>query len=179
MKLAGVYAIKAFRMDEDRTETAPAETLIGLCRTLGVRVATAESCTGGLIGAALTAVPGSSDVFEGGIIAYQNRIKAALLRVSPATLETDGAVSTACARQMARGACGALGADLGIAVTGIAGPGGATPAKPIGLVCIGLCFRGTVSASVHRFAGDRAAVRAQTVHTALMEAIACLRKERE
>ena len=160
-----------------------AAALLESCRRQGVRIATAESCTGGLIGAALTAVPGSSDVFEGGILAYQNRVKETLLGVSSQVLATEGAVSCTCARQMAEGAMRALRTELAMASTGIAGPGGATETKPVGLVYIGIAWRdrnGTVCsrASENRFGGNRDAVRAQTVATALEMAQRCL-QERE
>jgi PncC family amidohydrolase len=101
-------------------------------------LATAESCTGGLIGQRLTNVPGSSVYFPGGIIAYSNEVKEKLLHVSHITLETHGAVSSETACEMARGARRALGADLAVSVTGIAGPDGGTPEKPVGLVYIAL-----------------------------------------
>ena len=105
-------------MDSDceRTNRALAGRLIEACRLAGVRLATAESCTGGLIGAALTATPGASAVYEGGVVCYQNRVKAALLGVSQGTLTRVGAVSAECAREMALGARRALGADLAVAV---------------------------------------------------------------
>ncbi len=101
-------------------------------------LATAESCTGGLIGHRLTEVPGSSEYFLGGIIAYSNEIKEHVLGVSHATLETYGAVSAETAIEMARGARRVLGADIAVSVTGIAGPGGGTAAKPIGLTYLAL-----------------------------------------
>ena len=169
-------------MDCDWAETnrALAGRLIEACRRGGVRLATAESCTGGLIGATVTAVPGASAVYEGGIVSYQNRVKAALLGVAPGTLARVGAVSAACAREMALGARRALGADLAVAVTGIAGPGGATPGKPVGLVYVAVAWReGRVVATENLFAGDREAVRAQTVRRALDLALECLEGKRE
>lgn len=163
-----------------RENEALAGRLIEACRRTGVRLATAESCTGGLIGATLTAVPGAGDVFEGGIVSYQNRVKEALLGVAPGTLARVGAVSAACAREMALGARRALGADVALAVTGIAGPGGATPGKPVGLVYVAVAWgEGRVMATENHFAGDRGAVRAQTVRRALDLALECLEGKRE
>ena len=145
-----------------------------------MRLATAESCTGGLIGATLTAVAGASDVFQGGVISYQNGVKEALLGVSPETLARVGAVSADCARQMALGARRALGAGIAVSATGIAGPGGATPGKPVGLVYVGVAWgEGLAEAFENHFTGDRDAVRAQTVRKALESALACLEKVRE
>jgi nicotinamide-nucleotide amidase len=128
-------------------------------------LATAESCTGGLIAAALTAVPGSSAVVTRGYVTYSNEAKQEMLGVPAALLETVGAVSEEVARAMAEGALRASGADMALSCTGIAGPGGATPSKPVGLVYIGGAARGTGAARVarHVFPGDRAAVRAATV----------------
>ncbi len=115
------------------------ETTIGkLLRARGLRLATAESCTGGLIGDRITNTAGSSDYFLGGIIAYANEIKQGVLGVSGAALEAHGAVSEPVALAMARGACRVLGADIALSVTGVAGPGGGTAAKPVGLTWIGL-----------------------------------------
>ena len=162
--------------ETERENRALAGRLIEACRRAGVRLATAESCTGGT----LTAVAGSSDVFQGGVISYQNGVKEALLGVSPVTLASVGAVSADCARQMALGARQALGADIAVSATGIAGPGGATSDKPVGLVYVGVAWgEGLAEAFENHFAGDRDAVRAQTVHKALESALACLEKVRE
>ena len=168
------------RPSAEQENRALAGRLIEACRRAGVRLATAESCTGGLLGAALTAVPGASEAYEGGAVCYQNRVKEALLGVSPVTLASVGAVSADCARQMALGARQALGADIAVSATGIAGPGGATPDKPVGLVYVGVAWGdGLVEAFENHFAGDRDAVRAQTVRKALELALACLEKVRE
>ena len=133
---------------------APLEITVGhLLLNHQLTVATAESCTGGLIGHRLTEVPGSSEYFLGGIIAYSNEIKERLLGVKPETLGTHGAVSAETAIEMARGARHALGADIAVSVTGIAGPGGGTVDKPIGLTYIAV-----VAANferVERFVWDR------------------------
>lgn len=155
---------------------APAEAVLRLCREAGLRIATAESCTGGLLGATLTEVPGSSAVYEGGIVSYQNRVKAALLGVSEATLASVGAVSEACARQMAEGAAKVFKADLAMSTTGIAGPDGATAEKPVGRVYVAVTLQGETQVSENTFAGSRAEVRQQTVMKALEMAQQCLRK---
>jgi nicotinamide-nucleotide amidase len=113
-----------------------AEIVLDQCRALGWRLATAESCTGGRVAAALTAVPGSSDAFVGGVVSYSNELKQALLGVSAASLAEFGAVSPEVAREMADGARERLGADVAVSVTGVAGPGGGTPDKPVGLVFV-------------------------------------------
>lgn len=158
---------------------ALAGELIAICRARGLRVGTAESCTGGLIGGALTAVAGASEVFEGGVIAYQNRVKHQVLGVREETLSSVGAVSAACAEEMACGARLALGGiELGLSATGIAGPGGGTPEKPVGLVYIGCSLGERCRVEACHFSGDRAAVRRATVERILALALACL-AERE
>ena len=108
--------------------------MLELVRARGLTLVTAESCTGGLVAAELTAIPGSSDVFAGGAVTYSNRLKHELLGVPEATLDQHGAVSAETARAMAEGARRRLRADLAVAVTGVAGPGGGTEEKPVGLV---------------------------------------------
>ena len=145
-----------------------AATVLERCRALGYRLVTAESCTGGLIAGALTDLAGSSDVVLGGIVAYHDDAKRRLLDVPAAILERDGAVSEATARAMAEGAFRTFDADVAVAVTGIAGPGGATPTKPVGLVHLAVSCRGT--GPHHRravFPGDRRQVRHATVVAAL------------
>lgn len=137
--------------------------------------ATAESCTGGLIAARLTDVPGASEVFLGGIVSYSNAVKRSHLNVTQEVLETSGAVSAACACQMAEGVCTALGADWAVSVTGIAGPGGATPTKPVGLVYIGVAGRGAATQAIeYHFTGTRAEIRQQCVDAALTAALRAL-----
>ena len=132
------------------------------------RVATAESCTGGLLAGAITDVAGSSGWFERGFVTYSNEAKIEMLGVAVGTLATDGAVSEPTAREMASGALQRSGADLAIAVTGVAGPSGGSAAKPVGLVCFGLGDRGgTVESWTERFAGGRDAVREAAVIRAL------------
>lgn len=144
-----------------------AEKLVDILKAEELTCATAESCTGGGVGAAITAVPGSSAVFLGGVISYANAVKQGVLGVSSTTLETVGAVSSETAAQMADGARRLLKADLAVSVTGIAGPDGGSAAKPVGLVWFGLATKDGVRTEKAIFAGDRAAVRAQAVTHAL------------
>lgn len=130
-------------------------------------IGTAESCTGGLISGTLTHIPGSSAVVAGGIVSYSNEVKKSHLGVLESTLAQHGAVSEEVACQMAKGARDALGVDTAVAVTGIAGPGGAVPGKPVGTVWIGLSDANMTFAKLYHFEGDRERVRAQTVHEAL------------
>ncbi len=151
----------------DATDLAEAETILDRCRRQRIKLATAESCTGGLIGALLTAIPGSSDVFERGFITYSNEAKTALLGVSAELLRREGAVSETVARAMAEGALARSQAQLVVAVTGIAGPGGGSAARPVGLVYMAAAMRGIDTlAERHLFAGDRAGVRIATVRSA-------------
>jgi nicotinamide-nucleotide amidase len=142
-------------------------------RARGWRLATAESCTGGLISAACTAVSGSSDWFDRGFVTYSNAAKSDLLGVDAALIARHGAVSEPVAVAMAEGALARSAADLAVAVTGIAGPTGGSADKPVGLVWLALARRGQVARAWRlRFDGDRAAVRGQTVARALTELIA-------
>jgi PncC family amidohydrolase len=125
--------------------------LVVAAQAKGMTMATAESCTGGLIGAAITATAGSSSVFHGGIIAYHNDIKMSQLTVTPEMLETHGAVSEIVAAQMALGCRDRLGVDIAVSVTGVAGPGGGSVEKPVGTVWIGLATPNGVSATLHNF----------------------------
>ena len=133
----------------------------------GRTVATAESCTGGMIGGLLTGVPGASRVFKGGVISYTNEIKNRLLGVDAELLETRGAVSAPVAEAMARGARAALGTDLAVSVTGLAGPGGDEYGNPVGTVFIGYADQNAVLAEEYHFPGDREEVRQQAVRAAL------------
>jgi PncC family amidohydrolase len=132
-----------------------------------LKLATAESCTGGLVAHRLTNVPGSSGYFEGGIIAYSYEAKEHLLGVHHDTLYEHGAVSTETALEMARGARKALGADIGIAVTGIAGPGGGLPGKPVGLVYIALSARTYEHVEHFVWKSDRESNKMQSAEAAL------------
>ena len=145
-----------------------AETLLEEYRRAGRRLATAESCTGGLLTACLTEVPGSSDVVERGFIAYSNEAKTEVLDVPRELIGQVGAVSAEVAEAMAAGAIAHSRADAAVAITGIAGPGGGSAEKPVGLVYLGAARRGGVpSHERHDFAGGRAAVRRASVAAAL------------
>lgn len=147
--------------------TDAAAALLARCRAAGLKLATAESCTGGLIAGALTEVAGSSDVVERGFVTYSNEAKSELLGVPPATVAAVGAVSAEVAQAMAEGALARSRADIAVAVTGVAGPGGGSPEKPVGLVWFALARRGRPTRVERRlFAGDRSAVRRATVEHA-------------
>ena len=178
----GLRAIEADRILEDAAarllervgrfvygagEDDLAAIVLERCRARSLRLAVGESCTGGLLGARLTAVPGSSDVFLGGIIAYDDSVKRTLLAVPDSMLREHGAVSEPVVRAMATGARASLGADIGIGITGIAGPGGGTAEKPVGTVYIGVDVGGEVSAWKRHFFGDRDEIRRRTAQTAL------------
>ena len=152
----------------NRRRTQPVEEKLGrLLRKKHLTIATAESCTGGLIGDRLTDVPGSSEYFVGGVIAYSNNVKMSMLGVRRQTLTKWGAVSEQAVREMAAGACRRLGADMGVAVSGVAGPGGGTKVKPVGLVYV--CVKAAESLAVerHLFRGGRRAVKEQSATAAL------------
>ncbi|PYN76847.1 MAG: damage-inducible protein CinA [Candidatus Rokuibacteriota bacterium] len=149
--------------DGDTLELVVGRMLLERRLTLAV----AESCTGGLLGHRLTNVPGSSAYFERGVLVYSNRSKEELLGVPDSVLRTHGAVSAPCAEAMARGVATLTSAPCALAVTGIAGPDGGTPTKPVGTVFVGLAVRGETLARRFHFAGDRAAVKWQSTQTAL------------
>jgi PncC family amidohydrolase len=138
-----------------------------LLRARGLRLALAESCTGGLVGHRLTNVPGSSTYYMGSVTAYAYEAKVRLLGVSWKTLERHGAVSAETVREMALGARRALAADIGISVSGIAGPGGGTPEKPVGLVWMGLSAADGIWAREYHFKGERIRVKEQAAEAAL------------
>ncbi len=143
-----------------------ASVVLDLCRAEGIRIAVAESCTGGLLGARITAIPGSSDVFLGGMLVYDNSTKIDLLGVDKAEIETHGAVSEPVATAMAQGVRRRLSADIGISITGIAGPGGGTLEKPVGTVWIALDGRVSGARGL-RLIGDRAEIRQRSAQAAL------------
>lgn len=152
----------------------PVAALADRLRALGWTLATAESCTGGLIAAACTDLAGSSDWFERGFVTYSNAAKAELLGVDPALIAAHGAVSEPVARAMAEGARRRAPVQCAVAVTGVAGPGGGSAAKPVGTVWFGWSLPGRTWTACHRFDGDRAAVRAQTRDHALAVLLAAL-----
>ncbi|MCQ2443929.1 MAG: CinA family protein [Mailhella sp.] len=144
--------------------------VLGLAARLRERrmiCATAESCTGGLIGAMLTAVPGSSEWYAGGVVSYANSVKEGVLGVSGTVLSSCGAVSSPVVEAMAEGVCRLVGADAACAVSGVAGPGGGTPGKPVGTVWIGWSVRGRTDSKCFHFPGDRAEVRRRTAEAAI------------
>lgn len=149
-----------------------AQKLIDIASEKNITIATAESCTGGLIGAAITSIPGSSTPFKGGIIVYDNKVKHKMLGVPPGMIAKYGAVSREVARAMAKGAVEALNVDIAVSVTGIAGPGGGSEDKPIGTVWMGLAVKVEgkieVTTKLHKF-GDigRNKVRDMTCYEAL------------
>lgn len=143
------------------------QTLATALRARGWRIATAESCTGGLIAAACTSLAGSSDWFERGFVTYSNEAKTAMLGVPAALIHAQGAVSEEVARAMVQGALRHAPVQLAVAVTGIAGPGGAVPGKPVGTVWLAWGTADAVQAERLQLAGDRAAVRGATVAAAL------------
>ena len=145
-----------------------ASALLDACRARGIMLATAESCTGGLIAAALTAIAGSSDVVDRGFVTYSNEAKHDLVGVPLELIARHGAVSEEVARAMAEGALARSRAQRAVAVTGVAGPGGGSVAKPVGLVWFGLARHDGPTLSKHYvFPGDRTAIRASTVSAAL------------
>lgn len=148
--------------------SAPVERIVGrLLKIKGLTLAVAESCTGGLVGDRITNVPGSSNYFRGGVIAYSDDAKKKLLGVSGRTLQKWGAVSEQTVSEMAAGVSSRLGADVGVSVSGIAAPGGGSGVKPVGLVYICVKTGTTLAVERHRFRGGRRAVKEQSAAAAL------------
>lgn len=143
----------------------------------GLKLVLAESCTGGLLGSRITDVPGSSEYFLGGVVAYAYEAKVALLNVSWDTLNTKGAVSRETVLEMARGIRNAMNADIAVSVSGIAGPGGGTPEKPVGTTWIGLVTGKGEWAQVFYFSGDRVANKVSAVEAALKMLLDCLQAD--
>jgi len=156
--------VSAYAYGEDDTDLAA--VVLERLRSLGLKLAVAESCTGGMLGERITSIPGSSEVFLGGIIAYHNDIKVKALGVRAEDIERHGAVSEPVALQMASGVRERTGADVGVSVTGIAGPGGGTPDKPVGLVWISVHGTDAKARRFHVF-GDRAEIRQRAAQAAL------------
>jgi nicotinamide-nucleotide amidase len=152
----------------DDAVLAAAARVLQTCRAAGLLVATAESCTGGLVAAALTAIAGSSDVMERGFVTYSNAAKTEMLGVPADLIAAEGAVSEPVARRMAEGALAHSAAGLAVSVTGIAGPDGGSEQKPVGLVWFGLARRGAATTTLRQvFPGDRTSVRRASVEQAL------------
>ena len=153
----------------------PLEVLAGtLLRQRHWRLAVAESCTGGLVGDRLTNVPGSSEYFMGGVIAYANEVKVNLLGVRQETIRQHGVVSREVVLEMARGVRQALAVEMGMSVSGIAGPGGGTPGKPVGLTWIGLSMEGYENAWRYLWKGDRVSNKARSAQAVLEQLVNCL-----
>jgi len=146
-----------------------AQSLLDLCRRKGLKIAAAESCTGGLLTATLTEIPGSSDVVDCGFVIYSDQAKIAMLGVPASTIEQHGAVSRETAEAMARGALDVSGVDLAVSITGIAGPGGATASKPVGLVHLAAAARDGQIVHRQRNFGDIG--RAQGRRACVLEAL--------
>lgn len=160
----------------ENEQKSPEERVISLLQERGLKVATAESCTGGALAAALVNVSGASEVFEEGYITYSNKAKHKNLGVKTCTLKAHGAVSKQTAKEMSKGCLKAAKADVALSVTGIAGPGGGTAEKPVGLVYIGCCFQGKTKVIKCQFSGSRSEVRRQSVEAALLLAESCILK---
>lgn len=154
----------------------PEQMLVTFFSEHRLKFALAESCTGGLIAARVSSIPGASAMFNGAVVCYANDVKRDLLGVPQRLLDTEGAVSESCARAMADGARRTLKVDVAVSVTGIAGPGGGTPAKPVGLVFIGIATGNAVSAEKHFFSGDRESIRKQAADTAMTAALGAVKQ---
>ena len=161
-------------MSERPTTADLSVAVLTACRKRGIMLATAESCTGGMIAAALTDIAGSSAVVDRGFVTYSNEAKMQMLGVSPRTLEQHGAVSEATAREMATGALAHSAADLTVAITGVAGPGGGSDAKPVGLVHFAAARKGGQVIAEHHLFGDIG--RTQVREAAVMVALQLLRR---
>ena len=145
-----------------------ASTILESCRKAGLKLATAESCTGGMVAAALTDIAGSSDVVERGFVTYSNEAKTELLGVPASMIATHGAVSAQVATAMVQGALARAPVDIAVSITGIAGPGGATTGKPVGLVYFAIARKGSdARVERHNYQGERAAIRAAATERAL------------
>ncbi len=163
MQIRDAVGIHAYATDG----ASMASVVLDLCVASGDTIAVAESCTGGLLGARLTEIPGSSRVVLGGVIAYSNAVKEQELGVSAEDIAAHGAVSEPVAVQMARGVRGMTGATIGVGITGVAGPDGGTPEKPVGTVWIAIDVRGEITARVAIYIGDRAEIRHRATQVAM------------
>ncbi len=178
---AGIHTLRErladFAYGEGREDLAG--VVLEEMRVRALHLAVAESCTGGLLGARLTAIPGASDVMLGGVIAYDNRIKEQSLGVRREALLKHGAVSEEIAREMAAGVRAGFGADVSIAITGIAGPGGGSEAKPVGTVCVGVDLRGSITSRRRVLGGDRDEIRKRAAQMALQMVLNRMRDDAE
>lgn len=158
----------------DQAAIGAAKTLLEICTKKALTLATAESCTGGLVAAVISEIPGSSAVLDRGFVTYSNKAKQQMLGVTPATIDVHGAVSSECAEEMAKGALAHASVDLAISITGIAGPTGAVPGKPIGLVFFCAASRSGRLIAHDRKYGDIG--RANVRHESVLQALAMLRE---
>lgn len=158
------------------SDTALEEGVVKLLADRNLKITCAESCTGGLLSGRIINVPGVSDVYQAGFVTYSNKAKHKLLGVKKSTLKKFGAVSKQTAREMAAGAARAARADVAVAVTGIAGPDGGTPEKPVGLVYIGCSVKGKVTVKKCQFSGSRGQIRESAVAAALKLVRKCVEK---
>ena len=172
-EIEAIFSDTIYGLDDDTLEGVTGRLLAAK----GLTLAVAESCSGGLVSHRITAVPGSSAYFTGGVVAYSNKLKEAFLGVDPAILKQHGAVSPACVRAMAEGIRARTGADLGLAITGIAGPTGGSDAKPVGTVFFGLATRAGIYDLACRFAGNRGQIQEMSAATAL-NLVRCLLLDR-
>ena len=161
------------------SDATPEVSAVKLLKKAKVTIATAESCTGGLLAGTLINVPGASDVFDEGFITYSNKAKRKYLGVKKKTLKNHGAVSIETAKEMAEGVAAKSGADVGLATTGIAGPDGGTDEKPVGLVYIGCYYNGKTRVRECRFKGTRQQVRWQSVSEAIELLCLCLKENKK
>lgn len=160
----------------EKDSRSPEERVVALLQERGLKITTAESCTGGALAAALVNVSGASEVFDQGYITYANKAKRRILGVKKSTLRDHGAVSKQTAKEMSKGCLKAAGADVALSVTGIAGPGGGTAKKPVGLVYIGCSFQGNTKVIKCLFSGSRGDIRQKSVEAALLLAETCIMK---
>lgn len=157
----------------------PEEEIVALLSEKRWKITTAESCTGGMIASTLINVPGISDFYEEGYITYANKAKSKLLSVDSGVLEKEGAVSREVAAMMAEGAAKEAEAEVAVAVTGIAGPGGGTKEKPVGLVYIGCYVCGKICVTENHFEGSRLEIRKKTTKKALEQLLACMKNNKK
>lgn len=173
--------IKLMRTDRKKVSIIEMSAMVGsiadILRDENLKLATAESCTGGLIGATITELSGISELFNGAVVSYSNEVKIDILGVNPNSIGEFGAVSSEVASEMVRGVCSHLKSETGIAVTGIAGPGGGTDEKPVGLVYVATAVNGSVTVTENYFTGDRRDVRTQAVEQSLFQLLKHLRRE--
>ena len=146
-----------------------AEKILSEAKIKGVKISCAESCTGGLVGAVLTEIPGSSEIFNGSAVTYSNEAKIKILGVSVETLKNYGAVSEQCAKEMAEGSLKIYNSDFAVSITGIAGPDGGTKLKPVGTVCFGIASKISTETFTKFFPGSRQEVREKSVNFILTE----------